>query len=166
VTHPRQPQSPPAGPEEDAALIADAYLDGLLASAAGAGRSEGPERALDPDLAEVADALASGLVRFHPSFRFEERLALRLRRVARGEEEVPARGLPDLGRVVPDLARVVPEIGVALPGVGREVGRAVDRVERMPVPVLVGGAIASGVSLAGAAIVAWRLSRRPLVRLP
>ena len=78
-------------------------------------------------------------------------------RIAHAAAAIGPFAIPDLGHALPDLGREV----------GREVGRAVERVERVPVPVLVGGAIASGVSLAGAAIVAWRLSRRPLLpRLP
>jgi len=188
--------------DEEAALIADAYIEALLASGRGAA-SRDPESIaqFDTDTVRAVDALTDGLVRYHPSFRFEERLAARLReaargRVAAGTSRVPgeppvllrtdatgvatgevagavrpggvAGGATVIGPfAIPDLGRALPDIGRAMPDIGREVGRAVDRVERVPIPVLVGGAIASGVSLAGAAIVAWRLSRRPfLPRLP
>jgi hypothetical protein len=201
---PDRPVAPPAGAassDEEATLIEDAYIEALLASGPGAASLEAASIApVDPDTARAVQALADGLVRFHPSFRFEERLAARLReaargRVAAGTSWVPGEppvflGTRSAGIVMGDVAGTggaagridadqidhgaaaigpfaIPDLGHALPDIGREVGRAVERVERVPVPVLVGGAIASGVSLAGAAIVAWRLSRRPLLpRLP
>ena len=204
---PQIDSTPPS--DEEAALIADAYIEALLASGRGAAsRDSGSIAQFDTDTVRAVDALTDGLVRYHPSFRFEERLAARLREAARGrfaagtswvpgEPPVLLRtdttgvatgevagavrpggvagsatvigpfALPDLGRALPDLGRALPDLGRAMPDIGREVGRAVERVERVPIPVLVGGAIASGVSIAGAAIVAWRLSRRPfLPRLP
>ena len=54
------------------------YLDGLMA-ADGRGTSDGPvDTDLDPAIGVAAQALRSGLVRVHPSFRFEESLAARL----------------------------------------------------------------------------------------
>ncbi len=191
--------------DEEATLIEDAYIEALLASGSGAASLEADTTVpVDPHTARAVQALADGLVRFHPSFRFEERLAVRLReaargRIAAGTSWVPGEPPVFLGTrtagivaaeaagtgdtavridadqiahaataigpfAIPDLAHALPDLGRE---VGREVGRAVERVERVPIPVLVGGAIASGVSLAGAAIVAWRLSRRPLLpRLP
>jgi hypothetical protein len=95
----------------------------------------------DADLVAAASLLARGLTRFHPSFRFEEQLADRLRAAARGGDlgepamlAFPASAAPGL-TVGPD---------------GRRGGK-----------VFVGGAIASGVSLAGAAaILAWRAHGR------
>jgi hypothetical protein len=200
-----RPPAPPVGSaplsDEEAALVVDAYIEALLASGRGAASLDPATIApVDPDTARAVDALTDGLVRFHPSFRFEERLAARLRQAARGRvaagtswvpgeppvlRRTDATGVATGGAAVTgDIAAAIepdqiahgatvigrfalPDIGRALPDLGREVGRAVERVERVPVPVLVGGAIASGVSLAGAAIVAWRLSRRPLLpRLP
>ncbi len=103
----------------------------------------------DPDLARAADALAAGAVRFHPSFRFEERLAARLRAAARP-------GAAAVGRVRGVTALPVFSLIAVDPGGASGVGGVVQRVPR---PVLVGGAIASGVSLAGA-VVAWRRLRR------
>jgi hypothetical protein len=92
----------------------------------------------DPELAHAADVLSRSLVRFHPSFRFEERLAARLRLAGFG----------------PMTARVPLAVGLATPAPPLHVAG------RVPRPVLVGGAIASGVSIAGAAVVAWRRLRR------
>jgi hypothetical protein len=207
---PDRPAAPPAGvvfSDEEATLIEDAYIEALLASGSGAASLEAATTApVDPHTARAVQALADGLVRFHPSFRFEERLAVRLREAARGriaagtswvpgeppvflgthtvgivaaeaagtgdtpvrvEADQVARGAAIGPFAIPDLGHAIPDLGHALPDIGREVGRAVERVERVPIPVLLGGAIASGVSLAGAAIVAWRLSRRTLLpRLP
>ncbi|HET7677787.1 MAG TPA: hypothetical protein VFK38_08020 [Candidatus Limnocylindrales bacterium] len=127
-------------PEEEA-VQADAYLEGLLARI-----PTGPlpladvaPEALDPDLRRAVDLLRATLVRFHPSFRFEESLAARLR----------AEALPGAteGTLVPFPANAAT---TAVPALSTPRGRG---------PLLVGGAIASGFSLAGAALVAWRLAR-------
>jgi hypothetical protein len=106
----------------------------------------------DPELAHAADVLARALVRFHPSFRFEERLAARLREAASPQPRriIPFPALPVAGGSMPFALDLAPA------AVGQAVGR-------LPRPVLVGGAIASGVSIAGAAVVAWRIAawRRP-----
>jgi hypothetical protein len=71
--------------EADDALQVDIYLESLLATH---GRSplpipDGrPADDLDPSARRAARLLADHLVRFHPSFRFEEALAARLRVVA------------------------------------------------------------------------------------
>jgi len=113
---------------------------------------------LDPELAAVATLLAGKLVRFHPSFRFEEALAARLRHAADGGVRLTAGG-----SIVPFPG----EAGLAAAPTGRgplgldapalDLGHA---VEQLPRPVVVGGAIASG--LAGAALVAWLRIRRPV----
>ncbi len=95
----------------------------------------------DPELAHAAEVLSRSLVRFHPSFRFEERVAARLRLAGLG----PMERLPAQVPLGLDLATS----GPPLPAAGR-----------VPRPVNVGGAIASGVSIAGAAVVAWRRLRR------
>ncbi|MGC8633055.1 MAG: hypothetical protein ACP5VP_00045 [Candidatus Limnocylindrales bacterium] len=132
----------------------------------------------DPELVHAADLLSRSLVRFHPSFRFEERLAERLHEGVEWREArdwgaaapapggkaapapwreaapappshprhiIPFPALPVAGGSVPFALAVAPAA----------LGQAIGRVPR---PVLVGGAIASGVSLAGAAVVAWRLA--------
>lgn len=65
------------GPEDPEALIADRYLDALL-SGGTPPLAGGP----DPALREAATVLRTALVRVHPSFRFEERLAARLAALA------------------------------------------------------------------------------------
>ena len=190
---------------EDEALQSDAYIEALLAAQSWSGEPVGharpravapvlvggasaggvpgrPERpaardplALDDELALAAGVLGRGLVRFHPSFRFEEALLSRLRMAA---AEPSAFNLPaemggrtaddDRGRAS-DARATLLAMPVAIPPharpsavldepAGFDLGRA---VERMPLPVLAASAIASGVSIAGAAYVAWRRTRRP-----
>ena len=168
--------------EPDDALQTDIYLEVLLArharpagprpSATPAGRSAEPLHAADgqaappdPSLAAAAVALERRLLRFHPSFRFEEALASRLRARAaamgRGRDEPrDADAGGDIGTLVPFPLGVPPGDDATITD-GPRGARG----------LLVGGAIASGVSLAGAALVAWRRthaqpapSRRRLVR--
>ena len=72
-----------AGGGEVEALVTDRYLDSLLAV------QPGPQAVLlDPGsdvgaaVRAISRRLTTDLPRFHPSFRFEERLALRLAEVA------------------------------------------------------------------------------------
>lgn len=165
------------------ALVTDRYLDSLLieadlvgrdpgASAGGARRwpwfltgllggsgSSDPAR-LDSSVRLASERLTRDLPRFHPSFRFEERLAVRL------AEAAAAMHLP-LAASGESSARVV-ALPMPLPGVGRGPVAAQDRRTRRtrwtaasdPRPLLVGGAVAaSALSLAGAAWVAWRRGR-------
>jgi hypothetical protein len=133
------------GSDADDALQVDVYLESLLEEHA---RRPHLASAVDEDLdlgeRRVADLLAARLVRFHPSFRFEEMLAGRLRaaadRLSDPSDDQLAVGPLELPPVVPFP---VPSI-------------ASDRRR-----VIIGGAIASGVSLAGAAIVAWRATSPP-----
>ena len=141
----------------------DTYIDRLLA-----GPEAGPSAvealpAVEEGMAETATRLRTELVRFHPSFRFEERLARRLMEVA----EAQWRGV-----LVGREQFAQPVVLAAAPGATglRGAGRAGIAEGRHTVPddrhrgLLVGGAIASGViasgvSLAGAGIVAWRRAR-------
>src|SRR3954447_27087801 len=62
------------------ALLTDLYLERVLARH---GTDRGPADAdLDPALRRASDRLRRDLTRVHPSFRFEERLALRLAEAA------------------------------------------------------------------------------------
>lgn len=124
--------------DEADALQVDLYLDSLLAA-----RGRGPhgvdDLRLDHRERRVVDLLATRFVRFHPSFRFEEELARRLReRAARGGTKGDLVQLPN----------------AYLPAPAAQISSARRRV-------LIGGAIASGVSLAGAALFAWRAGSRP-----
>jgi len=119
----------------------DAYVEGVLA-----GRRPEPQplegHEVEPALARAADLLARTLVRFHPSFRFEDALAASLRVEADDMVRRRRGGAADGSRLIafPAVAGV-PE---AVRGRG----------------LLLGGAIASGLSLAGAALLAWRRARR------
>ncbi len=122
------------------ALVTDRYLEALLAAhARGADRGPTPR---DPDetVRRTADRLARDLPRFHPSFRFEERLAARLR------AEAITDGPVQLGRLIP----------FRTPSVAAELAHPEGRGRGL----IVGGAIASGVSIAGALLV-WRRARAP-----
>jgi len=133
------------------AFIVDRYLESLLA-----------RQPADPDgipaaLRATAERLTSELPRFHPSFRFEERLALRFAQaaavmrlpVAAGGESVV---VPLAGR------RSSPAPGALAPTSPAPAG------ERPPVPrpVVIGSVLTSAaLSVAGAAFVVWRRSRPP-----
>ena len=126
-------------PSDDEVLQTDLYVDQLLESHARRGLAAAGltvnGRDVPPRLRETAELLDRTLVRFHPSFRFEEALAARLRALGGGREPGTRDPIPFPNAV---LARE-PEHDAMSRG------------------LLVGGAIASGVSLAGAAAwVAWR----------
>ncbi|MEX2548362.1 MAG: hypothetical protein WD830_11335 [Chloroflexota bacterium] len=131
---------------DDAAVQADAYIDALLT-----GHRRSPAAVLADSATEgplghqagVRDAirlLEKSLPRFHPSFLFEEWLAEQLRRHAgRASEHEHSSG-----KIIPIAVMRRPTAsGSRLPD------------KRL----LVGSAIASGVSIAGAAMFAWRRSR-------
>lgn len=122
----------------------DAYLDELLAARSRA------VAAVDEASAEVARAAAvvrDALVRFHPSSRFEEALATRLRAVAAGTAQVAT--------IVRFPSPIRPLAAAGLPA--DDTPRASAAAERGW--VLVGGAIASGVSLVAGVLLARRRSR-------
>ncbi len=74
----RAPIEPTRDRDAPDALVTDRYLDALLAAVER--RADGPpaDATLDPGVQDAARVLARSLVRVHPSFRFEERLASRL----------------------------------------------------------------------------------------
>ncbi|MFI5255215.1 MAG: hypothetical protein ACHQ15_07150 [Candidatus Limnocylindrales bacterium] len=126
--------------DEADALQVDDYLESLLDARARQPRAvEGLE--LDADERAAAELLATRFVRFHPSFRFEEALAARLREAAGG----PKQNVPGTLIRLPDAVRLT--AGPDRAGARRR--------------VIIGGAIASGVSLAGAALFAWRARSAP-----
>jgi hypothetical protein len=136
---------------DDAAVQADAYIDALLASHRHAlvplTAEANASAPLDtqPAVRDVIRLLERGLPRFHPSFLFEEWLSEQLR--GAGELRVAQGG--QLGDIIP--------IAV-IPPTGNTRERLQDWATRDR-RLLVGGAIASGVSIAGAAVFAWRRSR-------
>jgi hypothetical protein len=147
--------------EDAAAIQTDAYIDTLLAAHAGTPILLPEPRLLPPPaLRQTVELLERALPRIHPSFRFEQQLAARLRRAALAQQAgLP---LPVEPGTQPSPAEVVampvalesrPE--QALPSLPAVLG---DR------RVLLGGAIASGVSLAGAAMLAWRIRERGRTR--
>jgi hypothetical protein len=141
------------------ALLTDLYLDAVMAGAAFGGRGPfagDPAPELDPVARAAAERLRHDLVRVHPSFRFEERLATRLAEAATAMRLPTAVGAE--GRVVPFRAAVLDPLardpassyGTGGPNDPRELAR----------PLLIGGALTSAaISIAGAALVAWRRGR-------
>jgi hypothetical protein len=124
------------------AFIVDRYLESLLA------RHPADIEGVPAELRATAGRLAAGLPRHHPSFRFEERLALRLAEVA-ARMRVPAAAGAE-GVVVP-----IRGLGTSDHPEGEE-PRAPGPRPAVP-PVVIGGVLTSAaISLAGAAIVAWR----------
>lgn len=150
------------------ALLTDLYLESVLARA---GASDGPADArLDPAIRLVSDRLRHDLVRVHPSFRFEERLAARLAEAAAGLRMSVAAG--GEAAVIPfaDGRRIRDADSVDFdPFALDEIDEPDDRHERAR-PLLIGGALTSAaISIAGAAFVAWRRTRpvrggSPMVR--
>ncbi len=135
------------------AMATDVYLESLLARRSGARLIDlapvpstelapVPSTELTPAIRLTADLLDRVLPRFRPSFRFEERLAGQLRSEAAG-----------------GAASVAPGELLAFPGAVRPSNASIDASDRRARSLLVGGAIASGVSIAGAALLAWRRGR-------
>jgi hypothetical protein len=148
------------------ALLTDLYLESVLARR---GTDLGPADArLDPALRDLSDRLRRDLVRVHPSFRFEERLAARLAEAA-ADLAMPAAaagaGAGGGGHVVTLGGRVGGESFDPL-AMDDPAGDHRD----VPRPLIIGGAITSAaISIAGAAYVAWRRTRpgrggSPMVR--
>jgi len=142
------------GHEEGPALQTDAYIDALLGRHAGLPVIVPDAEILPPKgMRRAIELLERALPRVHPSFLFEERLAGQLHAAAEGTTGAAAVELPPLGELVvlpiPDAQSIA--VGAGAGGIAAGV---VDR------RLLVGGAIASGFSLAGAAaMLAWRRSR-------
>jgi hypothetical protein len=165
------------------ALLTDLYLDAILAGRPlraddEAARPDADANAnaplrgrLDPAIRAASERLRHDLVRVHPSFRFEERLATRLAETA-AQLRIPA-AVGAEGHVVPFRA---PSFGPAVtPGSGASPAATLDDLLADPTgdrrdlsrPLLIGGALTSAaLSLAGAALVAWRRTRpgSPMVR--
>ena len=137
------------------ALITDRYLDSLLAvQPRPAALPGGPASDVGEAVRAISRRLATDLPRFHPSFRFEERLAIRLAEVA-ASLRLPLAAGGDGGFVA--LRRIPianPDPLAVLDDEGRDTGR----------PLLIGGAVAaSAISLAGAWF-AWRHRTSPMAR--
>ena len=141
------------------ALITDRYLDSILAiqPAADDGLLGGPGARVSAAVRAVSRRLSTDLPRFHPSFRFEERLALRLAEVAAAIRLPIAAG--GEGQPMP-IHRIQPAAPDPLAVVD---DRDLDaRLEGRP--LLIGGAVAaSAISIAGAWL-AWRRRTSPMAR--
>jgi hypothetical protein len=151
------------------ALVTDRYLDSLLAageiaampdarSRQGRGRGGGrPGLALDEAVRLASARLTRDLPRFHPSFRFEERLAVRLAETAAAMRLPAAAGAEGRVTVIP----IHPSVPDGFDPFADEPDEDDDAVALLATrPLLIGGAVAaSALSLAGAAWVAWRRSR-------
>jgi hypothetical protein len=142
------------------ALITDRYLDSLLAvqPADDDGLLGGPGASVSAAVRAVSRRLSMDLPRFHPSFRFEERLALRLAEVAASLRLPVAAGGEGQAVAIrriqpattPDPLAVLDDADLDARPDGR--------------PLLIGGAVAaSAISLAGAWL-AWRRRTSPMAR--
>jgi hypothetical protein len=148
------------------ALVTDRYLDALLAARDDSGavrgsgvRAAAPRRALagrlDDAVRLASERLVRDLPRFHPSFRFEERLAVRLAEAAAAMRLPAAAGAEGSMAAIPFPA---PELPAGFDPFA-EVPDEAPPFGSVPRPLLIGGAVAaSALSLAGAAVVAWRRS--------
>jgi len=158
------------------ALIADRYLDDLLAAADRRAVDAPGDASLAPELRDAARVLRRTLVRIHPSFRFEERLAARLSELAAAQAHPMA--AVGGGAVVPFAAHGTPSsLDAADPLLAAILAGSLDPADEAAVqagsraggarrPLLVGGAITSAaISLVGVAWVAWRAAR-PSARTP
>ena len=133
------------------ALLTDRYLESVLARV---GTDLGPaDVALDPALRLASDRLHRDLVRVHPSFRFEERLAARL------AEAAAALRMPAAVGAEASVIPLVTPVASADSFDPLAFDDPADARRELPLPLLIGGALTSAaISLAGAAIVAWRLA--------
>lgn len=155
------------------ALVTDRYLDSLLAagelvatgSGTGGRRSArdgatgragaGGTARLDEAVRLASRRLTRDLPRFHPSFRFEERLAIRLAQAAAQMRLPAAAGAEGSVTVLPVRGGTPDDAFDPLADPDPEGDETAGRR-----PLLVNGALAaSALSLAGAAFVAWRRAR-------
>jgi hypothetical protein len=101
----------------------------------------------------------------HPSFRFEERLSATIRHAADAQRSRLAAGGED---VVISLSTSGSGAGRAALDPFADAPADPDDWVGLPRPILIGGAVASAaLSVAGAALVAWRLARGetdPMIR--
>ena len=139
------------------ALRVDRYLESILLARDRGSLAALHDPRLDASLRSTAERLSAQLVRVHPSFRFEERLARRLAETADAMRLPLAVGGSSSPPVAidpgPDPARLADDED--------------DPAAFHARPLLIGGALTSAaISLAGAVLVAWRLSRpaQPMAR--
>jgi hypothetical protein len=143
------------------AILVDAYLDDLLASGERHASDVPSDAGLDPSTRGTTLRLRHDLTRFHPSFRFEERLSARLAELAAQMRLPAAAGAEGMPLPRPIALRDLPDAELQAIAEGRLDPAALDT---LPIPrqVLIRGAMASAaVGLAGVAIVAWKVTRPP-----
>jgi hypothetical protein len=168
------------------ALVTDRYLETLLAAGDRRAADAPADADLDPGIRGASLVLRRSMVRVHPSFRFEERLAARIagmaaqvRPAAAAAASSAAGGtvlaFPGGSRTVSPApttraADAASQAGAADPlldailcgDLDPSDAGAVARADRPPGPrrpLIVGGAITSAaISIAGVAWVAWRAS--------
>ena len=147
------------------ALVTDGYLDSLLAAWDRRAVDTPSVSELDPGVRRAAARLTAAVVRVHPSFRFEDRLAGRLADAAARMSLARAAGDDDALGTFPvspiELDLAASALGPVDPLDLIDPTRPEDGgIPRRP--LLIGGTLASAaLSIAGAAIVAWRLNRTP-----
>ena len=150
----------PDGPAQS--ILVDTYLDDLLASGDRHAGDVPADAALDPAMRRATLRLRRDLTRFHPSFRFEERLSARLADLAsqmRLPQAAGGEGMP-IANPTPLLLNGLPDPELQAIAEGRLDPSA--EAAMIPRQVLIRGAVASAaVGLAGVAIVAWKVTRPP-----
>ena len=153
------------------ALVADHYLESVLAAAERGADDAPADAALDPETRHAVAVLRRALVRVHPSFRFEERLAARLAALAdaRADAAAVVVAFPTRAGAAPARIRATRCCRAILAGTldpADDAALDIDaRLAGARRPLLVGGAITSAaISLVGVAWVAWRATR-PETRL-
>jgi hypothetical protein len=149
--------------------VADRYLDALLAAGDRRALDTPADPALDAELRDTARVLRRSLVRVHPSFRFEERLAARLAAfaVAQGRDTGSVEGDGTLLPFVRPDARseaADPWLAAIVAGRADPANESTmpdePRVTSARRPLIVGGALTSAaLSIVGVAWFAWRASR-------
>jgi hypothetical protein len=154
--------------DEIEALVTDGYLDALLAAIDRHADDAPSDGSIDPEVREAARILRASLVRVHPSFRFEERLAGRLADLAASQARpalaAASGSVVDLREGAAAILETDPLVAAIIRGELDPTDEdAVERGARQPAtrrPLIVGGAITSAaISLVGVAYVAWRASR-------
>jgi hypothetical protein len=182
VTAPRLPDRDAAQVD---ALVADRYLDALLAAGDRRADDAPADATLAPDLRHAARVLRRSLVRVHPSFRFEERLATRLADLAAAQSgsALAAAGggtmiqFPGPSAAAADASAGAAGAAGAMVVAGDPLLEAILRGDLDPAdeiatgraapgpvdrrPMIVGGAAitSAAISIVGVAFVAWRASR-------
>ena len=145
------------------ALVIDRYVESLLAAHARQADDAPSTTDLDPALRATARRLSVDLGRVHPSFRFEDALSQQLAAVASGVAPAfsPTGGAGHApavpGPISIDAYRSGSADDAAFDHPGGPDPVSADR-PGSPRPLLIGGAVASAaLSIAGAAVIAWRL---------